>query len=208
MPRPLLALVDVPAAARFASKRWIQSAGPLAGAGAARLIEAKIARLASFAMEGAVELEEAEELLVEVIRWLHLAALDDTGTDAFGVPITLPDGSDDGEKTMEAGGHLAVLLLAARGRIRLARLDVITVAELGALADYSVDSISKAAGSQTLGARVVSVGYPHGAEGVKLERAGESKSRKFPAPITGASARALLAMNEVPGFQVKRREGR
>lgn len=195
----------------------MRAAGPLAGVGSARLIEAKIAALAGFAMNGAgassvaaqgtLDLEEAEELLLEVIRWLHIAALDDT--DAFGVPIALPDGNEE-TAADGARGHLAVILLAARGRIRLATLNEITGAELGALSGYSANWIGKAMmeGAVPIGARPASEDYPVGSVGVVLERAWVSKSKKFAAPIAGVGARELLILLGVPGFQAKRRAGR
>lgn len=193
VPRPMLATIDVPLAARFASDRWIRSAGPLAGAGAARTIEVAVASLASWAMTGSIPIDDAEELLLQVVRWLHIAPLDDT--DALSIPIAIPDWTD-------APGHLAVLILAARGRIRLARADVITAAELAALSGYSINAIGRAAtaGAEPIGWRAPSEASPQGEDGVRLIRAGESNGKRFPAPITGESARALLVMTGVPGF--------
>jgi hypothetical protein len=137
--------------------------------------------LATWATRGAGSALAAEAALRDVMAWLWGAPL--APIDAWSHQFEArPD--DEPWKV-----HLIAVLLAARGRLRLARHDVITASELAALVGCDPATI----------ARAIVSGKPM--QGALLVRHGEGTGKRWPAPVAGEGARALLAAAEVPGFE-------
>lgn len=172
--RPHLDAIDPAAVGSYAADLWLDRAGPLASSKARAVIGEHVASLARYAQTGAGGADEALEELSAVVVWLFARWIDEA-PDPMTVLLDAPDGADEDRMA------LAVVLLAARGRIRLAREDRITGPELTALTGLDQSSV----------ARLARQG--------KIERAGEVSSKQHPPPITGQSARELLREHGVRG---------